>query len=354
MALLLCCSFAAATGSPPRSLLPRSAHLEPDEADGLHGPEEAALHAGRHPVKYNRRRTAALTTDNTDPIRISVDYTSLYPETAPPYSACFTEGEWFARGLPSGGIDTPPADGVATCVRGEAEWSSSDCWGKCTADDLITPTGRDIVIGVVDHVVQEVAQYFAVVPVDGWLTFTVSGGRYQKALKAKGYSVNPSCAADCTLLNGVAVAGSYCSAGIAADAVLSITKPPTIQGVGGTGAYCQSDTRGRPTWLVFAWIQSWSTLTGTWQDHLPTYRGLVLHELIHALGFSNSMFNLARDASGKRKGLISLLSVDEGTVDADEVWHFTKGRAYEAAQTYFNCLDPTKWQAGDVSHTHRR
>ena len=41
-------------------------------------------------------------------------------------------------------------------------------------------------------------------------------------------------------------------------------------------------------------------------------------------------------------------------VDADEVWHFTKGRAYEAAQTYFNCLDPTKWQAGDVSHTHHR
>ena len=31
-----------------------------------------------------------------------VDYQSLYEETAPPYSACFTEGAWFARGLPDG------------------------------------------------------------------------------------------------------------------------------------------------------------------------------------------------------------------------------------------------------------
>ena len=93
--------------------------------------------------------------------------------------------------------------------------------------------------------------------------------------------------------------------------MLSITKPATIRGIGGTGTYCQSDTRGRPTWLVFAWVQSIGTLKATvpLAEHVASYRGLVLHELIHALGFSNGMFNMARDASGARKGLLSLVKV---------------------------------------------
>ena len=330
---------------PPRSLLPLSSRLEPDHASELRDVVEAQLSAGVHRVRYNHRRTEELSTANTAPIRIVVDYSSLYEETAPLYSACFAVGAWFARGLPDGG-GSPPADGVATCVRGESEWGSSDCWGRCTADDLITAEGRDIVIGIVDQVVAEVSAFFSVQPVDGPLTFSVSAGRYQRALLAKGYTPAASCAADCMLLNGVAVADSYCTAGVTADAVLSITKPPTIAGVGGTGTYCASDTRGRPTWLVFAWIQSWATLTGSWSDHIDGYRGLVIHEIIHALGFSHSAFNLARSAAGERKGLLSLLPVDDSGADADEVWHFTKGRAYEVAQDYFGCAaaESASWQ----------
>jgi hypothetical protein len=113
--------LAVSAAEPPRSMLPRSASLELDDVSWLHEPSEAALHAGRHRVKYNHRRTEALTAENTAPIRIVVDYGSLYEETAPTYSACFTEGAWFARGLPDGGL-TPPEDGVATCVRGADEW----------------------------------------------------------------------------------------------------------------------------------------------------------------------------------------------------------------------------------------
>ena len=36
---------------------------------------------------------------HTDEVDIT-DYASLYEETAPQYSACFTVGAWFARGLP--------------------------------------------------------------------------------------------------------------------------------------------------------------------------------------------------------------------------------------------------------------
>ena len=211
--------LAANAAEPPRSMLPRSASLEPDDVSWVHETSEAALHAGRHRVKYNHRRTEALTTDNTAPIRIVVDYQSLFEENAPAYSACFKEGAWFARGLPDGGL-TPPADGVETCDRGADEWHSTDCWLKCAADDLITEEGRTIVMGIVDSVVAEAAQYFALQPVSDDLKFVRSGGRYQKALAAKGYSAGSACAADCTLLNGVAVAPTYCVAGVEADAVL--------------------------------------------------------------------------------------------------------------------------------------
>ena len=109
---------AVSAAEPPRSLLPRSASLEQDDVSWLHEPSEAALHAGRrrdalslfahgtltmaalgvallstallpvalhapphhaphhvhdrHRVKYNRRRTEALTSENTAPIRIAV------------------------------------------------------------------------------------------------------------------------------------------------------------------------------------------------------------------------------------------------------------------------------------------
>jgi len=110
--------IAVSAAEPPRSLLPRSASLQQDDVSWLHEPSEAALHAGRrrdalllfahgtltmaalgvallstallpvalhapphhaphhvhdrHRVKYNRRRTEALTSENTAPIRIAV------------------------------------------------------------------------------------------------------------------------------------------------------------------------------------------------------------------------------------------------------------------------------------------
>ena len=53
--------------------------------------------------------------------------------------------------------------------------------------------------------VAEATLFFALPPVRNSLKFAKSGGRYQKALAAKGYSSRSACAADCTLLNGVAV-----------------------------------------------------------------------------------------------------------------------------------------------------
>ena len=45
------------------------------------------------------------------------------------------------------------------------------------------------------------------------LVFDNSVGRYASALAAKGYC-EEACARDCTVLNGVAVADSYCTTGV--------------------------------------------------------------------------------------------------------------------------------------------
>ena len=75
------------------------------------GEEPPPANSGYGPSR-RRRRMAELTAENTERIRIRVDYASLDEATAPRYSACFQVGSWYARGLAG---PEPPADGVATC-----------------------------------------------------------------------------------------------------------------------------------------------------------------------------------------------------------------------------------------------
>ena len=367
-ALLFTTTAGTTLATPPRSLVPLTEKLPTD--DGVHP-------AARHP---RRRRLEALTRENTEPIRLVLDGASLDEATAPKYSACFREGDWFMRGLP--GPNPPATKAEATCPRGPDEWQVQDCWGVCTERDVVTPEVRDQVLAIAQDVMEELVTYFAVrkfpsVDADGdgvadGLTFVSSKGSYARALESKGYTPVESCANDCTMLSGVAVADKYCAEGVQADAVVSIVKPPEMYGVGGTGGACAHDTQGRPTWLVFSWIQVVDP-SRTIEENTATFRGLVLHELIHALGFTNSQarailvtailgaqfrpnysaqfsdalgftnaqFNNARDGAGERKNLIEMLPV---TNDDDNVWHFTKGRAWSTAKQYFGCYDDSKWQ----------
>jgi len=287
--------------------------------------------------RRRRRRMKELTEENTLPIRIKVDYQSLYKETAPMYSACFEEGEWYARGLAG---PTPPTDGVATCA-GLA--TDQDCWGKCTADDLIDEASRNKVKTVVNAVVKEVEGFFSLIRSDEDLTFDKSLGRYAGVYNRNGYLSEEACARDCVLLSGAAVAPSYCETGVPFDVVLSITKPALLPGVAGTGGACASDATGRPTWIVFAWIQKIVGMEGTLEELLEKHRPLIMHEIFHGLGFSNTNFRSATDSGGKNKGLLSLLPVVDLDGATDEVWYFTKGRAYELAQLYFDCTSNGSW-----------
>merc|ERR1719271_325115 len=90
--------------------------------------------------------------------------------------------------------------------------------------------------------------------------------------------------------------------------------------------------------MVLAWHQSIVGLAAKpLARNVATHRGFVRHELLHGLGFVNTMFNYARDSQGQRKHLIDLRPVVDTDGARDEVWHFVRGRAYELAQAYFAC-----------------
>lgn len=171
----------------------------------------------------------------------------------------------------------------------------------------------------------------------------VGPGAYDRALQAKGYPSSSSCARDCLMLCGVSVPPSYCEGGVEADAVLSITKPPAQPGAAGSGTHCASDARGRPLWLVFSWLLPLSQLSSPLSSLIERHRGLVYHEVIHGMGFSNAMFSAARGPDGSSKGLLSLRRVEDADGASDEVWHFVKGRAYEAGSRYFGCEGNSSW-----------
>ena len=223
---------------------------------------------------------AVLTQTNTAPIRFKLDFSSLYEEHAPRYSACFREGDWFRRGLPLS--LNPPADGIESCTRGPGESLALEdsCWGRCLSRDVVTPIGRDKMIAVVTSVATEMSRYISVVP-EARLQFEISRGGYQHVLVSRGYQSLDACASDCTTFAGTAVNASYCTEGLVGfDAVLSVTKPPTVEGIAGSGGFCASHRNGSPLWLMMAWHDRLDVIEPLSADAaLARYRKLVLHEV---------------------------------------------------------------------------
>ena len=129
----------------------------------------------------------ALTDGNTRPMRVRLDTASLYEESAPEHSACFSVGQWFRRGLPES--QNPPVDGVETCERGStiapASSLTSGCWGRCRASDVLLPADRERMIDVMNVLAAELTLHFAVRPVAN-LSFAISSGEYERALHSRG------------------------------------------------------------------------------------------------------------------------------------------------------------------------
>eukprot|EP00966_Prymnesium_polylepis_P203594 4716845-Prymnesium_polylepis.1 len=122
------------------------------------------VHAQRYATlpQHGRRIDAdpALTPLNTRPIRLHVDFSSLFEEHGPQYSHCWRQGAWYRRGNPK--AKEPPAaqgasgafyDTSAVCQDTEHH-ADDDCWGVCMAHDVITPAARSMMMKVVSSIVR--------------------------------------------------------------------------------------------------------------------------------------------------------------------------------------------------------
>jgi len=311
----------------------------------------------------------ALTRDNTRPIELVLDFASLYQETAQVYSTCVAVGAWYRRGSPG---PTPPLDGLATCVRGHGEWlvaASGGCWGRCAEADVLTPGARELIMHVTRAVAAEATSLLAVrapergvsAPLRFESTFGAPGTARMRA--TKGYASLKRCASDCQTTSLVAVDNAtYCGVGVGGDAVLSVTRPPRIEGVAGSGSSCSSTSDGRPNWLVLAWLMGTAHMAlapyaagfdgdcVTPDEAVAHWRGLVMHELLHTLSFSGGHFQAAPAPAAEPgaplpgKSLLALIVVEDADGSTDAVWHFRRGlRAYAAASEHFGCHDPDAW-----------
>lgn len=307
----------------------------------------------------------ALTVENTRRIRIVPVFDALSEETAAPYSACFQEGGWVRLGWPSP-FSAPPADGAETCVRLSAGEGglSADCWLRCAATDVLTPWMRRFAIDATTEVLAEAQGYLRVPTREGPLLLSASEGSYPGFYAAVGVP-GEACAADCAKLHALPVSPALCEAGAAdADVLLFVRHPPPVAGISGTGSACALDERGRPIVVAFDWHALPREAGGAqaWADAPPharqAARSVVLHEILHGLGFAVEHWAASTFANGTRRGLVAPLPLPKARIGAghggdvdgvapgepEAVWHFLPHtRAARAAAAFFGCAGGDGW-----------
>jgi hypothetical protein len=73
------------------------------------------------------------------------------------------------------------------------------------------------------------------------------------------------------------------------------------------------------------------------ESHLNKARGLILHELLHGMGFSIQIFNSQYDANGLKKRIVETQFVTDIDGERDSIWHVISPRVISVARTYFGC-----------------
>ena len=114
------------------------------------------------------------------------------------------------------------------------------------------------------------------------------------------------CAKDAQVIYKVPVAESYCTEGVDADVVLFPVMGQKIKGVAGWGVSAGADQHGRPILMIVGWSVPTTTYArSVYNGSLPSggancrhesaedkARSLVLHEIVHGLGFNIFTFQV--------------------------------------------------------------
>ena len=343
---------------------------------------------------HSRRRaqtsTNKLTLANTAPLKIETDFSGLYNtqtagvrSVARTYTGCFAQGDWFKWNYPSTASPPCASSSCAACLAAgsgscaaecvfpgsaapcDSSWtagsaadsrtyvpntnpdgivcnrqhdpSAQDCWGVCLEEDVITAAKRTFIMTEVTAVITEVEALFRVRQRTGNMILAKSKGVYSRLYETMGVNTDAECAKDARVMYRMPVADSYCSVGVDADVVFMPFMTQHVPNVAGFGGDAGKDQYGRPVMITMGWgLGSWGTASGQ-QNLRDTARAVIMHELVHGLGFNIFAFQNTFDTNGRSKTIVLQAPMQDTDGSTDMVWHAVGERVVAVARAYFQC-----------------
>jgi hypothetical protein len=357
------------------------------EHSDAHHPQQYG--GGGASAPYSRRRaqevTRVLTLANTAPLKIAVDFSGMYneatdqaPSFAQPYTGCFAQGDWFKWNYPE--TASPPCRNTcATCIAAgggscdadcsfpgstapcggsegvdprtfsstnpdgvlcnrQYDPSAQDCWGVCLEEDVITEEKRAFMRTAVESVVTEVEGLFRVRRRAGNMVLANSKGVYSRLYETMDVDTAAECAKDARVMYRMPVSDSYCTAGVDADVVFMPFMSQHVPNVAGFGGDAGKDQYGRPVMITMGWgLGGWGTAAGQ-QNLRDTARAVIMHELVHGLGFNIFVFQNTYDFNGRSRPIVRQMPATDidGSTDSG-VWHAIGKRVVAVSRAYFQC-----------------
>lgn len=335
--------------------------------------------------------TETLTATNTAPIQLQLDTSQLYENSSEPYTTCHRIGAWFRWNFPrslgppceaaqlptqaanqddvrtwAGFARTQRAlfdgegDAQANIPCGEADGRVSafhpelnptgeicnrnyspdaqNCWGVCLVEDVVEGDEmRSFMVAKMNEAIEEISRYFRVRARSAPLRLRQSAGQYLGLYTSvPGLTTASECAKDAKRIWRLPIRPELCTTGFDADAIVFLSLPQYIPRVSGWGATALQDDIGRPVVLAVGWSVpssgGISTLVGSARQRREQIntRAVLIHEMIHALGFNTLSFIQA--------GIITQGSATDadGSIDPT-VWFAIGPRTLTTASHYFNC-----------------
>ena len=105
---------------------------------------------------------------------------------------------------------------------------------------------------------------------------------------------------------------------------------PQVAGFGGAAG---ADQHGRPTILLMGISVPMTASARSRYD----YRSIILHELLHGLGFGITNFRNSFSHDGSKKQIVKLQKMTDVDGSTDEVWTVVSPRTLAVARKYFGC-----------------
>lgn len=232
-------------------------------------------------------------------IRVFADTSFLLTDT----EACDRVGKWIRVGVPEG-----DAVGHPKC----SSFLENDCWQLCTEKDVLTEVKAEAIREIL-------------VPVVNYLQSLIKVKRVEGNIRIPREAVPVGCA------DHIVLPDYYSNTGISStDLVLVVTGRPTTAYTVAWATECAADQSGRP---VFGHINIGPGELDNFETQKHYIYKVLLHELIHVLGFNSYKFPFYKDIHGNPYPSVTKTHI----VNGKKVNKVVTPRVVAAARDHFGC-----------------